>query len=193
MCLLWIPFSAYRVVGCKIEVKQGLHHQRFYVILTRVNTLFSVNVLALIFNFTVPMKDIDLFIAIAVSVMYIGLSTMNASLIGHKYYLILLANKRHYLVNLLLTLLLGGWGVWRAKHGSVHEIFYLAPCCFLILLRLLNWCTLLLYGRYILLVSKYDTTPEDPEFKARFFDRLGFLVLLVVPLLVPAFLLKSIC
>lgn len=138
------------------------------------------------------MEDFRLLIAIGVCAVYIGATTLNASFIGQKYYLVLLADRRHYLVHAVLVVLLAGFGIWRVRQGSVREILYAGPLIFLLLLKILNWCIVKVYGRYLMIASQYDEAPADPEFRPRLLDRIALCLLILLPLLVPFLLLRFI-
>lgn len=129
-------------------------------------------------------------VALATGMGYILFTMMNSFFVGNKYYILLLYSGKHYGWNMLAALFLAAFGIFRMKSGHAVEALYATPFMFLVLLKLLNYGILKLYGRYVLLVLRNDHESADPAFRVRFADRCVLILLLWLPPLLALLLIK---
>jgi hypothetical protein len=126
------------------------------------------------------MKDIGFIISMAIWLGYCYLTIVNSSRQKDKYYYKLFET-RTFLLHLLGAVLLGLIGVWRVTNFDAREFMYFGPLVYLLFLRLFNYLTIFIYGRPIILATRWDSPPNGKN-GIKFYDKFVGLILLLIPI-----------
>ena len=129
-------------------------------------------------------------ISIIVGFSYIFLVTMGKLFQNpeKQYYNKLLENK-HFYVNLFITSLLAIFGYWRISFDK-REVLYFLPLFFLVTLRIMNWTTLMLKGRNIIIATRWDGT--NIKGGISWLDRLLSILTLLIPIIACGLIMNNI-
>ncbi|AKQ45037.1 hypothetical protein TH63_04355 [Rufibacter radiotolerans] len=136
------------------------------------------------------MNNIGLILSIVIGIGYCFLTISNSSRQKDKYYYKLF-NEKIFSIHIIGALLIGTFGLWRVINFDNREFFYFNPLIYLMLLRLLNYLSLFIYKRPLILATRWDSPPKGKN-GIKFFDKCMLFLLLLIPTGVSLFLLKLI-
>jgi len=125
------------------------------------------------------MKDFGLIISVVIGWGYCFLTITNSLRQADKFYYKLFETQT-FLLHLSGSLLLVFFGIWRVIYFDAREFLYFAPFVYLVFLRIVNYFTISIYNRPVILATRWDSPPKGKN-GIKFYDRFMALILLLIP------------